>query len=318
MSVIPQILQIIKLVIWTTASLHLVSADHSRSSLTEPALLNCEFIEVKFGLFCGSESAVQVFSKYQDTGVNMSNHRQQFGAPHGQVAMKTKCQLEILRRDNLNEQPWLDSITRWVRSHGAMKFLLKKFNQSRKIDYANDFDGDGPLKKNFVKIEPTEDGRSIVDENVAMEDEAKTEPLFAINHDDLDNTELTMIDQIRIFLDPTKGADAPEDDDSAKLRFKFYDELCKSCPYHASTVKVIIPGDCYDFIVKITRSMVVTNRSKFEHHKRMCLLRWNGSVAHLVNQLLRGQQLAERLKDTSWDDGMMKGALLNICQDHAP
>jgi hypothetical protein len=119
MSVIPQILQIIKLVIWTTASLHLVSADHSRSSLTEPALLNCEFIEVKVGLFCGSESAVQVFSKYQDTGVNMSNHRQQFGAPHGQVAMKTKCQLEILRRDNLNEQPWLDSITRWVRSHGA-------------------------------------------------------------------------------------------------------------------------------------------------------------------------------------------------------
>ena len=257
----------------------------------------------------------------------MSRH---FGEPHGQVSQKAKCQLEILRKDNANERPWLDSITRWVRKNGAMKFLLRKFNQSRKIDYGNDFSKEGPLK-NFVKIEPADeatpsgqgddgdDGDEANDEARALIDQPADAPedilpLFTMDGDDLDNTELTMMNKIRIFTDPSLG-DKPEDEASAKLRFKFYDELCKSCPYHASIVKVIIPGDCYDFISKITKSTVVTNRSKFEHHKRMCSIRWNGTVSRVVNELLQGQQKADQLKDSSWDDDMMKGALLTICQE---
>ena len=41
-------------------------------------------------------------------------------------------------------------------------------------------------------------------------------------------------------------------------------------------------------------------------------------MTRVVNQLQAGQQVAERLKDLSWNDAMMKAALLSICQEHPP
>ena len=54
----------------------------------------------------------------------------------------------------------------------------------------------------------------------------------------------------------------PEDDDSAKLRLIFFRQLVKSCPYHASIIQIVVPGDCAGLIAKVTKSMMVTNRAK--------------------------------------------------------
>ena len=281
------------------------------------------------------------------------SHRQHYGDGHAHIqqTLKTKCELEILRRDNSNERPWLESITRWVRSKGAMKYLLKGFNICRQIDFKNDFAADGPLQKEFIKIEHTEQDTTTsgtktenIQQSGTVEDlpgasgvdtehphtatlheqatEAKDAPAidegFELDQTTLDNMELTMIDQIKIFNDPTKGQNQPEDEDSAKLRFKFYNELCKSCPYHEHVVRLVNPGDCYTLISKVTTSTRVTSRTKFDNHKAMCAIRWSGSVTRVVNQLQAGQQVAERLKDMSWNDAMMKAALLSICQEHLP
>ena len=314
-----------------------------------------ESTSVQFNSLCGSESTFPgqwIYEFENGTEASMS-HRQHYGDGHAHIqqTLKTKCELEILRRDNSNERPWLESITRWVRSKGAMKYLLKGFNICRQIDFKNDFAADGPLQKEFIKVEHTEQDTTTSGtktENIQLsgtvEDipgasgvdtehphtaklqeqatEAKDAPAidegFELDQTTLDNMELTMIDQIKIFNDPTKGQNQPEDEDSAKLRFKFYNELCKSCPYHEHVVRLVNPGDCYSLISKVTTNTRVTSRTKFDNHKAMCAIRWSGSVTRVVNQLQAGQQVAERLKDMSWNDAMMKAALLSICQEHLP
>ena len=119
-----------------------------------------ESTSVQFHSLCGSESTFPgqwIYEFDNNTETSMS-HRQHYGDGHAHIqqTLKTKCELEILRRDNSNERPWLESITRWVRSKGAMKYLLKGFNICRQIDFKNDFAADGPLQKEFIKIEHTE------------------------------------------------------------------------------------------------------------------------------------------------------------------
>ena len=91
---------------------------------------------------CGSESAFpgqRIYEFENGTEGTSMSHRQHYGDGHAHIqqTLKTKCELEILRRDNSNERPWLESITRWVRSKGAMKYLFFffqtiEFNSVRK------------------------------------------------------------------------------------------------------------------------------------------------------------------------------------------
>ena len=295
---------------------------------------------------CGSESTK--FNKTKDLktqkfdfdeDVSMSNYG---GYSHGDhygrnLELRPRCELMILCKDNSNQGAWAESIDRWVRSNEAMKLMLKQFNEHRLLDIINDFAVDGPLKDALVKVETQtadtfaqskassakESPGDATKEAERKDQEAKAADSAArefvkIDQLSLEQTEKNFLSKQYIFFDPSKGDKIPEDKETTSLRFRFFEQLCRSCPHHVLAVKVVVPGDCFDFIKKVMRNGIVTCRTSYENMKSMCSIKWAGSVDGVVNRLTLGQQASERLGDATWTDSVMKGALLYICQDHPP
>ena len=83
---------------------------------------------------------------------------------------------------------WLDSVSRYARCNtGMMKYLLKAYNVSRKIDFAQDFNEDGPLNQILVKKE---------DENGNLHPSAASMIAPAFEKDKLSNCELTFMENM--------------------------------------------------------------------------------------------------------------------------
>ena len=76
--------------------------------------------------------------------------------------------IEVLQRDNSNQDTWLGSLRTWARARGYLTFLLIKHNTHRVVE-SGDFTREGLLSTN-IKQEPADEVTGVDDQELTEEE----------------------------------------------------------------------------------------------------------------------------------------------------
>jgi hypothetical protein len=231
-------------------------------------------------------------------------------------AYRFKHKIDILLRDNSNQDAWIRTVRINARSIGASLFLLKMHNTSRGIAAA-DMTAHGPLKPG-VKAQPAMPGVKLEvqedDEAVEAAHDGHFEPQYE-DLDALDDYEHKLFEGMVIFTQPD-GSDEPSA--VTTLRFVLSDNLLNSVPHHKHKLTTWTEGNIYELIKLVTQAIRLTARARYNALMQLGAVKFPAGkgIDDLINDLHAVQVSANRLNDRSIDEEVLTGALLTLTGSH--
>ena len=232
--------------------------------------------------------------------------------------------IDVLAKDNGNQERWLASLRLFARAHGQVCFLMEKHNRFRKLD-ADDLSMVGPLGSPIKRtaagdaaaaLASPQKGSGASSTSASGEQaklELKLEQSLYDDMADLDDVERQLMANMVVFLGPDGDAERP---DIAQKRFAFSKALFESTPHHRHKLKTWVEGDCLGLIKLVAVSMKLTGRALFNAVAALGKVNFSegDAIDDLINNLEEVKARANRLKPDTINDDILKGALLTLSE----